>query len=370
MYRSGFRPLALFAVLSLLAVSPVRAIAQTAEDVERAAGARDAAFAILRLVNEELDRALVQYHDVNGELEQLTYRIGELFDRITTYERELVTTRTRAQTMVIEAYMSGKSDLLDVALTADTIQDILTSRLILRRAALTDLAAAGRLEVVRREMDRLKSELSVDEERFGELRTLAEDVVLRMDELQHEAGAAYREARATAADELQKYEEEQARLREEAARRAAIRAAKKKGAAAGVDAAVTPGFVCPAPGARFINDWGFPRSNNRTHKGTDMFALRGTPVYAAAKGTIELDTYKLGGIIAALRADHGVTYYYAHLDRYADGITDGQHVKKGQTLGFIGNTGNAIGSSPHLHFQIHPNNGPPVNPHPTLRRHC
>jgi murein DD-endopeptidase MepM/ murein hydrolase activator NlpD len=365
--KSGKRPVALVLVFTLLVLSPAAARAQSKEDVERANVARDRALQDLRTLDTQLDEALLEYHTVNGELEQLTYRIGLLFDRVADYEAEVSTLRGRAQDFVVEAYKAGGAEMLDVALNADSIQDILTSRLILERATDNDLVALGRLDAVRREMDRLKDELSVDQERVSELRDLADNVVHRLDSLQQEAAAAYAEAAAVAADELRAYEAEQARL---AAIRAAREAARTRGAAAGVGDTATPGFQCPVPSARFINDWGFPRSGGRTHKGTDMFASRGTPVLAVASGTVSLKNYRLGGIVAFIRADYGVTYYFAHLDRYADGISTGARVERGDVIGYVGNTGNAIGTSPHLHFQIHPNHGAAVNPYPTLRRHC
>ncbi len=369
-HRSGLRPLALLLALSLLALAPVDALAQTKEDVDRANAARENALSTLRLVNAELDRAIEEYHSVNGELEALTYDITLLIDRVRGHETEVARLRSEAQNVVVAAYTSGSNAFLDVALTAETIQDILASRIILDRAADRELASVGRLEAVRAQLDRLKDTLTVDQELVSRLRARAEEVVVNLDELQREADAAYQTAREVAAAELQAYEEEQARIRAEEARQAALAAARKRGAAAGVDDSVTPGFVCPVPGARFINDWGFPRSGGRTHQGTDMFALRGSPVIAVATGNLSIDTYKLGGLIARVHADHGVTYYFAHLDGYADGIANGQRIEKGEVIGYVGNTGNAIGTSPHLHIQIHPNHGAPVNPYPTLRRHC
>ncbi len=367
---SARRPLVLLLALSLLSAAPIEAAAQTREDVERADSARDDALATLRTIDAQLDTALLEYHEVNGELEQLTYRIAQLFDRVREYETQVAILRTRAQNVVVQAYTGGGNELLSVALNAESIQDILTSRLILELAAGSDTTAMGRLEVVRRELERLKEELALDQDRVSELRTLAENVVARFDQLQREADEAYQIAREQAADELRAYEEEQARIRAEEARLAALEAARRRGAAGGVEDAITPGFLCPVPSARFINDWGFPRSGGRTHKGTDMFAARGTPVQAVADGALRLDTYNLGGIVAFVRADHGVTYYFAHLNAYADGIVDGQRVAKGDIIGYVGNTGNAIGTSPHLHFQIHPNHATAVNPFPTLRRHC
>ena len=146
---------------------------------------------------------------------------------------------------------------------------------------------------------------------------------------------------------------------------------RRQGAGGGLSPAATPGFVCPVKGqVGFINDWGFPRSGGRTHKGTDMFARKGTPLVAVGNGSVRLYTNNLGGTVARVNTDYGFSFYYAHMDGYAPGIRTGQRVSVGQTIGYVGNTGNAIGTSPHLHFQIHPGGGAPVNPYPTVRYFC
>jgi murein DD-endopeptidase MepM/ murein hydrolase activator NlpD len=74
----------------------------------------------------------------------------------------------------------------------------------------------------------------------------------------------------------------------------------------------------------------------------------------------------LGGNRLWLTDDRGTAYYYAHLSAYAPGITDGVRVRAGQVIGFVGNTGDAISTPPHLHFEVHPGNGDSVDPYPYL----
>jgi len=114
---------------------------------------------------------------------------------------------------------------------------------------------------------------------------------------------------------------------------------------------------------------------SRVHEALDILAPRGTHVIAVEDGRIEkLFTSKAGGLtIYEFDPTRTFAYYYAHLDRYADGLVEGQTVKRGDVLGYVGSTGNASPSAPHLHFAIFrlgPEKqwwkGEPINPYPIL----
>src|SRR3546814_12499600 len=75
----------------------------------------------------------------------------------------------------------------------------------------------------------------------------------------------------------------------------------------------------------------------------------------------------LGGTKIWVKGESGTYYYYAHLSAFAEGMHDGKLVEPGEVIGFVGDTGNARGGPPHLHFQIHPDGGAPVNPSPLLK---
>jgi murein DD-endopeptidase MepM/ murein hydrolase activator NlpD len=119
------------------------------------------------------------------------------------------------------------------------------------------------------------------------------------------------------------------------------------------------------------------RSEGRVHDAIDIVAPRGTPVLAATDGrVVKLFQSAKGGItfyqLAA--ADEHYVLYYAHLERYADGLTEGHVARRGETLAYVGDTGNAAPGNTHLHFQIyrvedpgHFWNGENLNPYPLLR---
>jgi murein DD-endopeptidase MepM/ murein hydrolase activator NlpD len=93
---------------------------------------------------------------------------------------------------------------------------------------------------------------------------------------------------------------------------------------------------------------------NRVHEAIDILSPRGTPVVAVDDGVIEkLFTSAYGGLtVYEFDRDRAYCYYYAHLDRYADGLKEGMAVKRGDVIGYVGTTGNAPPGTPHLHFTI------------------
>jgi murein DD-endopeptidase MepM/ murein hydrolase activator NlpD len=111
-------------------------------------------------------------------------------------------------------------------------------------------------------------------------------------------------------------------------------------------------------GSRF----GAPRSGDRSHHGIDIFAERGTPVVAAAPGVVNrVNETPIGGKVVWLRDTLGSSLYYAHLDSQA--VSSGMRVDIGDTLGFVGNTGNARTTPPHLHFGVYRRGEGPVDPY-------
>jgi len=138
------------------------------------------------------------------------------------------------------------------------------------------------------------------------------------------------------------------------------------------------GLLLPVQGVRYgeITDtYGQPRGKDRRHEALDIMAAKGTPVLAAADGkVVKLFNSKPGGLtVYEFDPTSTYAYYYAHLDRYADGLTEGKDVKRGDVIGYVGSTGNASAEAPHLHFavvELTPEKqwwkGTPVDPYPML----
>lgn len=123
--------------------------------------------------------------------------------------------------------------------------------------------------------------------------------------------------------------------------------------------------------ARELKDtWGASRSSGRLHEGIDILAPRGTKVRSATPGLIaDLRNNNLGGKVVWILGPGGTWHYYAHLDGHKRGLKVGDYVKKGDVIGYVGNTGNARHTAPHLHYGLYLNGKGRgvVNPYPYLR---
>jgi len=165
--------------------------------------------------------------------------------------------------------------------------------------------------------------------------------------------------------------------------------AAKPSAATHVDAAppASPASAAEAPAGLLLPVQGIlpsqlrdtftdARSEGRVHDAIDIMADAGTPVLAVADGTVEklFDSERGGLTIYQFEPSGHWCYYYAHLQRYADGLAEKQVIKRGEVIGYVGSTGNASADAPHLHFEVHvlgPEKqwwkGESINPYPLLQ---
>lgn len=235
-----------------------------------------------------------------------------------------------------------------------------------------------KLEELKAEAERIAAEIAADEERQQQVIDGLEQseselavTLQQVSERENEQRAAFREAREKEAAE---------RAAEEAAKRAADSGGG--GSGGGFPGAgggpFIDGMVCPVQGAvagrDFTNDWGYPRSGGRWHKGNDIFANRGTAVVAVHDATIvswnpPSSQTGLGGITVTYETADGSEWYNAHLNTIASGIAPGTSVSRGQVIGTVGNTGNARTTPAHLHIGRR-YGGSAVNPWPSTSQVC
>ncbi len=119
----------------------------------------------------------------------------------------------------------------------------------------------------------------------------------------------------------------------------------------------TTGLLIPVQGVtteQLEDTFNDTRGTGRRHEAQDIMAARGTPVLATSDGTVEkLFTSKRGGLtIYEFDPTRTHAYYYAHLASYANGLSEGSPITRGQVIGYVGSTGNASPDAPHLHFAI------------------
>jgi peptidoglycan LD-endopeptidase LytH len=305
-----------------------------------------------QLSREQLHRARIETAAARLEYQRVQAQLAE---RV----RALYMSRTGYDAALVDAVINSDSTLNNVV---DRVERVL--RFLKRDQDLFD-KAKEHLE----RLNELTAILEAKEQESAELFEAVQAAKTKAEEMLEAAKDEYEALR----ERVRILEEE-----EEARRQAEARAAGLARPLAGIrssglmvyTALDSQGWVFPVQGANsFINDWGFPRSGGRTHKGTDIFAPRHTPLVAVVGGVISKTSpveRGLGGITLWLRGDDGNSYYYAHLEAIAEGIVPGVRVQAGQFVGTMGDSGNARTTPTHLHFEIHPGGGPAVNPYPTL----
>ncbi len=129
-----------------------------------------------------------------------------------------------------------------------------------------------------------------------------------------------------------------------------------------------PFYICPVQADGFYsNDFGAPRFTGgyHPHQGNDIFADLGSPIVAPFEGRAVVATNRIGGLAVKVFGEEGYVYN-AHLVAFAKV----GKVRAGDVIGYVGTSGNAVGTSPHNHFEWHPRNGRAVNPYPYLQEVC
>jgi murein DD-endopeptidase MepM/ murein hydrolase activator NlpD len=318
----------------------------------------------------ELDGQLAELDRILLQKTAYETRIADLEDQVVARDREIALSSFAAKEQARAMYVGAGAATVRVAGAPEDITADATRDAYLKVVVDSDTDAVNRLHFLQVDQATLQAEL-------GMLVQDQEDLAVRAEAISQEM----QEKLASANEEYQAlYSQWQ---KEEAARiakaRAAAQAAAAQAAAAAAAASnysssafVDPsGRTCPVAGANTFRDsWLEPRDyRNGLHHGTDMIAAEGTPLVAIESGTITSVGYHwAGGNGLYLRGASGDVYYYAHLQKYAGGITGGSRVSVGQVIGYVGHTGAA--SVSHLHIGYQPGGGPMVNPYQLMVKLC
>ncbi len=283
-------------------------------------------------------------------------------------------------------YKETKQHVVDLEAELDLLEEAITGLATDERAAVRRVEAARRRfeartasAVVRGESDDLSALVATDDpNELAIAQTLLGSVLDADDQAVREYLAAKREVSAYlvgVAERLvdARLELQTAREHLVEARRATVTAQFNLAVFAAGSEIVIHGFVFPVGDPHTFGDsFGAPRmlgtGYEHAHQGTDIMAPFGTSLLACERGLItEMGSDVLGGTKLWLKGESGTYYYYAHLSAFADGLTVGTVVDAGEVVGLVGDTGNAKGGAPHLHFEIHPDGGMAVNPYPLLK---
>ena len=355
--RNRLRRLSFFLIVATVAsVAQLPALSVTKSEVDQACAASRGQYQVFKEADTRFEEAAAQREGTITEIASVVYKRERAVERVNFRQGEIEDIETGIQEMAVALYMQGGTGS-DLVLFADSVDQVITGSEFLSAATEDELGSLDDLLASKAELERFQDELVVLD---AELRDLEAAQLAKEQELgaiAEEKYAAFSQLSAECQRLNSKY---QAQLAAERARKA--------GAGQGVG--TIDGFFCPFPGSSFINDWGFPRSGGRTHKGNDMFGAWNAPLRAVANGTVSIRNGGLGGKTVWLTADNGYAYYYAHLSSW--NVSSGQRVSTGDVIGYNGDSGNARGGSPHLHFEIHPGGrgAPAVNPYPTIRAAC
>ncbi len=283
---------------------------------------------------ESLDQAETVQGRVSDDLQRLNRELAKA-------EAQLRDVQARLAKRVRLMYTGGMGgDVVEVMITSSDPASVLDRLSLLEAASRDDRAVIARAKVTRHHVESVRSRVAL--------------------------------ARRASDQSLAALEREQRRLRTllglaedaDAAARRASRASRLR------SPTFSGNYAClVGPAHAFSDTWGNRRSGGRRHKGADVFAANGAPAYAVTSGRISRwSSGGLGGISVYLRGDDGNEYYYAHMSRNV--ARPGSRVTAGELISYVGNTGNARGGPAHIHFELHPRGGRPVNPTPFLRRIC
>lgn len=307
-------------------------------------------------IQDELDATTARIEELRTDEDGILVRISQLDQRIEAIEEDNSALQNRVIDRARELYMGGASGMLETLLSARDFTQLSTELEYATRVSESDTLLFVRHSRLANELRVLRAEA---EERAEELARVRTSLAETTDSLQ---------------DKFRDAQDDYEALKERLAEQAASQGTTGSTASAPAAAAPAPNLprgsmTCPidAP-TSFIDSWGYPRSGGRTHEGTDMMAGAEAPVVAIADGTITYEGYgDSAGYWIILTGDDGTAYWYLH---NSQNLVSGGRVKVGQQIATVGNSGNAAGGPTHVHFELHPGGGGPVNPYSLVNGLC
>lgn len=367
-------------VVSGLVALPASTLASPMDSSDAAAAQ---AAAEIQAARDRANAAAEAMFDAESALDTLTLDEQATALEVAELEAKASQLQVDVQEVAVQRFISGRPGIpLLGGLEGPTEQaqvDVLLSIITdTSQVSLDEYAAvADDLQDKRRQLAKAKERTARAIEDYAALKVKAEAEVKKLQEI---------EAKRLADEKVRKILEAQRAAQQAAAAAAAAARAGSSGSFSvntgagntGARRAGSAGFdengfyfdgsiVCPVSGSTGFSDtWGAPRSGGRRHEGVDMMASTGTPLVAVVSGRVSFSVTSLGGLSAYVYGSNGNKYFYAHLSAWEG---SSREVTQGDVIGYVGDSGNATGT-PHLHFQLHPGGGRPINPYPSVRAAC
>ena len=362
----------------LAAVAPAGAI--TEQQVKRAEANAKALLAEIRKEQSQLDAMMVRAGELSTAVYEARYEYEVTLDelnrtrvRLKKATRDYEELRAQLDARAAEAYMQGPGSSIEFLLGSASLTELSDRIEFMGAAAQTDVDLAVEVESLRNQLEADEADLERLQLKQSEKLTYLEEKEAELDSLMKQQGTLI----ASIKDKQQKAEEYAKKLGREYERQIAQAFGGKIGKGAIK--------VCPvAPPRGVSNSFGAPRYGGgyHLHAGVDIFAPYGTPIYAPFAGRAESGSNTLGGLAVYVYGSEGYVYN-AHLSRFAR--TGSWSVQPGDVIGYVGDSGDAQGTSPHDHFEWHPDVipsgwpesiygysviGDAVNPYPLLTSVC
>ena len=319
-------------------------------------------------LQQDVKESTARYRKAKAEVDKLSKEIGRIETRLEGVDAQQEALRAMATKGAVALYMhdntldwadggfgDGGNELLEAARRARLVGGVN----VLASAAVRNLSDSTKQVVEDRR--RLKDKRAEQEAALRTLDNERQAAAGRFSAFVAEERAEERQRRA--AEAAQRKAEAAQRRADATARRAAQRTSRAQGPGRGVIPPLPLGFVCPLNGGF---KWGDGWGSGRGHKGVDLLAPRGTENVAVVSGTFETRFWGGGGLTLFLRGDDGHTYVYMHLLRIVG--KPNRRVEAGEVIALTGASGNA--SAYHLHFEIHPDGGGPIDASPRVSGTC
>jgi len=334
-------------------------------------------------LSADISNQLAAYTAAQQAVTTANQALGDADAALTETQFLIEETTTASDEVVVDAFITPPSDNALEVLSAESLTEATIEQSLLdmdadeSAAALTDLqetlAQHETQQVAQEEaLEAAEAARAEAEAAFADLESTlsaqARFVTSVQDALAEQAGQTPPSDPAEAAAQAARAAQITAALDAAVAERQAADAARAAEQAR--QERINAGIMfCPVDGpVDFIDSWGFARSGGRRHQGVDMMSAHGTPTVAPVSGEVQHRGSSLGGLSWYVYGDNGNMYYGTHLQGYENqGVG---WVEAGTVIGYVGSSGNASASGPHLHFEIHPGGGSAVNPYPATADAC